>query len=419
MPGSVLLIAFHFPPCGVSSGLQRTLALARHLDKHGWHPTVLSVQPRAYEQVSSAQLNDIPGNVQVRRTWALDATHAFSVKGRYWSRLTVPDRWANWWLSAVPAGLQLIRSRRIDLIWSTYPIATAHRIASTLSRMSGLPWVADFRDPMVEQDPLTGEWTPGNPALRNARLRIERDAARHARKLVFCTDSARNIVLDRYPDVAPGRCHVVSNGYDESVFADAEQLASRAPASSRKVLLHSGTVYISPDRDPKALFGAIRKLSQNGTINAGNFELRLRNPSNPDYFQRLAASEGIADLVSVLPSINYRESLAEMLSAEGLLVLQGFTSNPAVPAKLYEYLRAGRPVVALVHPEGESAKTLRSVGLNEMASLTDSDAIAELLSNWVSSPTDSTSFVASRSAVSQYSREALTAQTAKVLDEVQ
>lgn len=413
----VLVIAYHFPPCAISSGIQRTLSFTKYLSRHGWHPVVLTVRNSAYERTNPSQLKNIPADVIVSRTFALDAARHLSFGGRHWSKLALPDRWRTWWLSAVPTGLKLIREHSIDAIWSTYPIATAHNIGATLSRISGVPWIADFRDPMVEYVARTNETYPLDPALRAARLRIEALAVAHAKKLVFCTKSASQIVAERYPKIEASRLAVISNGYDEQAFIEAEKLVPLEPKAERVVLLHSGTIYLSEDRDPTALFQAIKTLADKAIINAQNFELRLRDPSNNAAIQAMVSKAGISEFVTILPSRPYAEALAEMMCVDGLLVLQGHTSNPAVPAKLYEYLRAGRSILGLVDAAGETANTLRTMNIDTLADIIDTKDIAGLLEKWLNAVRSGNIPTSNREKVSAYSRESLTVQLAKLLDE--
>jgi glycosyltransferase involved in cell wall biosynthesis len=412
----VLMVAFHYPPFSASSGVQRALSFSIHLRRFGWHPYVLTADPRAFERSSPAQLADVPDDVEVQRTLALDAARHLAIKGRYWSRLALPDRWASWWLTAVPAGLAIIRRAGINAIWSTYPIATAHRIAATLSHRSGLPWVADFRDPMVEYMQGTSSAFPPEAHLRNARLRIEARAVREAKHLVFCTEGARDIVLDRYFELDRGRTTVVSNGYEESAFESATATRRPIKSNARRVLLHSGTIYLGPDRDPNGVMQAIRQLADRNAVSPADLELRLRDPSNESEIRKIVATVGVQDFVTILPPLPYREALAEMLSADGLLLLQGQTSNPAIPAKLYEYLRAGRPILPCVHHEGETARTLSALGILSHASLTNPDEISTLIEAWLTRPEHFERQLPGQDDVRSFSRERLTEKVAAILD---
>ncbi len=130
--GSVLMTAFHFPPQSTSSGVQRTLGFARHLGARGWRPLVLTAHPRAYTERNPSQLADMPKDLVVHRAFALDAKRHLGIKGRYLETCALPDRWASWWLGAVPAGLKMIRTHRPRVLWSTFPIATAHLVGLAL-----------------------------------------------------------------------------------------------------------------------------------------------------------------------------------------------------------------------------------------------------------------------------------------------
>ena len=373
----VLLVAFHFPPIKVSSGLERTLALVRHLPSCGWQPLVLTATESAYPATSSERLHKIPEQTVVRRSYALDASRHFAIRGRYPQILTLPDRWQSWTLSAVPAGLAMIRRYRPQVIWTTYPIASAHVIGYMLHRLSGIPWVADFRDPMVEQNSRTGALSPSWSALRYARLAIESRAARYADALSFCTDGARQICADRYPELDAARWRVIPNGFDESAFAVAER-SDRPQRPNREsiVLLHSGTIYPTPDRDPTYFFRALSRVLAQRKIDARPVKVVLRAAGVGTQYLELLTSLQLADHVVFAPSLPYEEALREMLDADGLIIFQGYTSNPAIPAKLYEYLRARRPIFALADKDGETARLIIKESAGEIVPLDDERLIA-------------------------------------------
>jgi glycosyltransferase involved in cell wall biosynthesis len=413
---SVLMIAFHYPPCRGSSGLQRSLSFSRYLPSHGWSPIVLSASPRSYADRGEDQLRDIPDSVSVKRAFALDTARHLSVRGRYVSWMSLPDRWVSWCLGAVPAGLQLIRRYRPKVIWSTYPIATAHFIGLTLHRLTDLPWIADFRDPMTEVDPITGQNHPPDPRLWRVRRWIESQAVRACTRAVLVTPGSLRIHAERYADLPASHWAVIGNGFDEQAFAGAERIRPSAAPNRPLVLLHSGVLYPTPDRDPTALFTALAKLRSTGRLSAADLKIVLRASGHDDRYRKQIRDLGIEGLVSLEPPVGYREALAEMLSADGLLLFQGYTSNPAIPAKLYEYLRARRPILAMVDSQGDTAATLKKAAVGRIVPLESSDKIATELIPFLEGLRRGTEPVASESQIFLHSREAKSAELASVLD---
>lgn len=369
----VLMVAFHFPPLSGSSGMQRTLRFAQHLPRFGWEPLVLTAKPMAYPQTRDDLLADIPPGMVVKRAWAFDCARHFSIFGRYPAAWARPDRWASWRLDAVRMGLQMIRDYRVDAIWSTYPIATAQVIGGQLARESKLPWVADFRDPMAQ------EGYPADPKTWAQWAHIEHSALKHAAASVFVARGAREYYRQRYPALDARRWQVIENGFDEDSFHPA---APREPLdSSRLTLLHSGVVY--PDeRDPRPLFEAIARHAAHWP----RFVLRLRASGHEAFLTSLIAHYGIARWVELAPPIPYRQALIEMQRADGLVVMQAKNCNAQIPAKIYEYLRAARPLIAFTHPEGDTADLMRRAHGGQAAPIADlaqSEQIASALGEFL------------------------------------
>jgi glycosyltransferase involved in cell wall biosynthesis len=409
----VLMVAFHFPPQRGSSGVQRTLKFSRYLGASGWQPLVLSAHPRAYAVKGDDQLGDVPAEVVVRRAFALDSSRHLAFKGRYLAALALPDRWISWLFGAVPAGLRLVRQYRPQVIWSTYPIATAHLIGLALHRLTGLPWVADLRDPMTDVD------YPPNRATRTAYRWVERQTVRHAARVVFTTPGAVAAYRTRYPHLPPERFVLIENGYDEENFSDAESLATprSAAAASPLLLVHSGIIY-KTERDPVPFFEALAALLKAGRISPATLQVRLRAPVHDDYLNALISSHGIGSIVTLAPHVPYREALNEMLSADALLVLQGSSCNTQIPAKIYEYLRAGRPILALTDPAGDTAATLRNVGIDSIGPLDSRDAIMETLMRFIGQVNAGTAPLPAPEVVLANSRRSRASQLGALLDEV-
>jgi len=416
----VLLIAFHFPPFKGSSGLERTLAFCRNLSAWGWQPMVLSANPRAYAGTSDERLADIPAEVHVERPFAMDTVRHLSIRGRHLPWTALPDRWVSWLAGAVPRGLRMIRQERPAVIWSTYPIATAHLIGWMLHRLTKVPWIADFRDPMVEYNDRENYYAPRNPSVRRARLRIERLCARNAAYAVFCTPGARRIFIDRYPDFPAHRALVIPNGYDEAAFAGLNTAApgdARAP-NTPLTLLHSGVLYPGPDRDPSAFLNAVRQLIDESPEWKHRLRIRFRASGHTSTYSALIARLNLQEIVELAPSVPYRNALAEMTAVDGLLVFQGYTSNPAIPAKVYEYLRARRPILALVDAEGDTAALLHRLRVGTVLPIDESEAIKAGLDTFLRNLNAGTAAILSAKDCQKFERARGAAILAQILDTI-
>jgi glycosyltransferase involved in cell wall biosynthesis len=413
-----LLIAFHFPPFKGSSGIERTLGFCRSLSRFGWQPLVLSANPRAYASVSDERLGDIPPEVVVARAQALDTARHLTIGGRYPRWAALPDRWVSWLGAGVIAGRRLIRREQPGVLWSTYPIATAHLIGYWLSRFARLPWVADFRDPMVEHDPRSGQDYPLDARVRRAYLRVERRAAERAAALVFCTRGAARIFQGRYPHVARDRIKIIPNGFDEAAFAGAAAPSVLPGSQNRIHLIHSGVLYPGPDRDPTPFLEAVRALLDAQPGWRKRLRVTLRATGHDQNFQPVVVRLGLSEIVSLAPMVPYRDALLEMQSASALLVFQGHTSNPAVPAKLYEYFRAGRPILALADADGDTAALLREEGVGVVLPIDDAAAIAAGLAKFLQDLQAGTVSVMSRERAASFERGSRARELAVLFSEV-
>jgi hypothetical protein len=411
MDKRVLLIAFHFPPEAISSGIQRTLSFFKHLGKYGWEPMVLSAHPRVYRQQNPSQLASLPAGLVVRRAFALDTKHHMGIKGRYLQLLALPDRWVSWFLGAVPAGLGLIRRHRPQVIWSTFPISTAHLIGLTLHRLTGIPWVADFRDPMIQPS------YPSAGLQRSVYQWIERQTIHHCQAAVFTTHSAMASYRTRYPHVPASKFSVIENGYDEDGFgaalASIPAMPAPAPGPRRLTLVHSGVLY-QDGRDPSAFLQAVAALRDAGKADASRLRVVLRAPGSVDTMTELVARHGVQDIVEVAPPVPYRDALAEMLAADGLMVFQGKPFNAQIPAKIYEYFRAGKPILGLVDTAGETARVLRAGGFSSLANMDRAAEIAEVLGRFLDGIERGEAHVASAELVAASSRTRRAEQLADV-----
>jgi len=407
----VLMVAFHLPPSAASSGHLRPLGFARYLPLSGWSAIGLSASRNAYSYRDPTSESFIPEGFHVHRAFALDARRHFGVRGKYPPILAQPDRWASWWPSAVYLGLRLIRRYQVQAIWSTYPIMTAHCVAHTLSRRTGLPWIADFRDPVTssvaERDRLTG----------STQIRWEGRILSRANYSVFTTPGAMRSYAERYPQAyGDGRLKIITNGFDEQDFADLPPY--RSPVGGRPLhLVHAGVLYPS-GRSPLPFFEALAKLHDSGFLATHEIRVTLRASGSEKQFGAELDRLGLQEIVDLAPSVPYREALAEQARADALLLFQGDQYDNQIPAKLYEYLRIGRPIFALVGERGDTAAALREAGGADVVPIQDASRIEQGLVRFLTSLVSGKAIQGHRSDIARWSRSQGAVELAKLLDKM-
>lgn len=326
----LLLIAYHYPPEN-TSGAARPARLARYLPEAG-------VECRVIARGSPEPVTEADAPAYQR--WLCEKVQRFLLP--YNERLP-------WLPAAVRAGSDLIRRERIDALYSTSPPLVTHLVAMELSRRFGLPWLADFRDPLV-----------GNP-WRRRRFRqydpwLERRIFDRAALCLANTDSLADEWRKAHPAQAE-KIRVLWNGYDPEA-----PVAEPVPqAGGPRTLLHAGSLY--GFRRPGPLVRALARLAGEGRVTADQWRLVLLGPLEPEVFDDCRAERErleSAGLLRVEGRLASREEAAAAQSSADVLVIldnSALESSMQVPAKLFEYVRTGQPILAWT-PEGSPTRRL-------------------------------------------------------------
>ena len=417
MTRRALVVAYCFPP-HAAIGTHRALRLVTHLAGRGWEIDVLTARPEAYlpgTAVDEGLLDRVPAGVRVTRTGAFrgltrlgraleplkrtlrpaadrpTGTTAARVadgggradrgaiavaKALVEELCAMPDKDVGWVAPAIARGLRASAGRRPDVIFSSAPPWSTHIVAAALARRLGSRWVADFRDPWV-RSPWT-RYTTG-PA-KGVATWLERLVVTTADAVLFTTEAARQEFAGHYGPAMAGRFHAVPNGCDPADFDGIES----GPATDQLVLLHAGTLY--GGRSPLPLLRAVAAVAAADPRAAARLRVRfLGSTTFPGLdIPRVCADLGIAGLVDLVPRVERRESLAEMRRASALVILQGGTSM-AIPGKLYEYLAAGRPILALCE-DGEMGALIREQGAGLVVPPENDAAIRDALLTLLATP---------------------------------
>jgi glycosyltransferase involved in cell wall biosynthesis len=264
--------------------------------------------------------------------------------------LTIPDAEVGWLAPAIAAGVAACRASAPDVIYASAPPWTGQLVAGALAGIFRRPWVADFRDPWAR-----APWREDRFrfAIGAARV-LERAVVSRCDRIVFVAGGNRDDFARSYGAAAAARFDLVPNGCDPAEF---DALGPQPLAEpDRFVLLHAGSLY-GGRRMPPSLIDAVTAAIARGAIDPATFRLRFLGAQPP---ADAAALRDLGGVVEFRPRVAREESLRAMMSASALLLLQpGHTVS--VPGKVYEYLAAGRPILAIAE-EGEIATLIRDCG---------------------------------------------------------
>jgi hypothetical protein len=182
-------------------------------------------------------------------------------------------------------------------------------------------------------------------------------------------------------------------------------------------LLHSGIVY-PKERDPTPLFAALRRLSDAGHIRADTFRIRFRAAVHDTLLRGLAREHGVEAFIETCPPVSYEDALQEMRCADALLVIQASDCNEQIPGKLYEYLRAGRPILCLSDSRGDTVALLQAAGVNSIAAIDVPDEVPLRIAEFLAAVREGRADLPTQDAVQSASRRGRARVLARHLDEV-
>lgn len=398
-----LFIAYNYPP-STEVGTHRTLRFARYLPEFGWQAAVLAPRPSDLIEGAKDTEPDAPGvyrarvrrplkagvrlrnrlRARRRRADASDApppplppTAASSGWLHRWVEpwFATPDEQVGWLVPATFRGLHAIGESGARVLYTTGPPHSAHLIGASLKAVTGLPWVADFRDPWARK-----AWA-AEADRRGLRARAQRGlealVVRLADRVVFNTEPMTREFRSVYPALS-ARFLAIPNGYDP---AEIEDFPGVEPSPEAFTLSHAGTLYRR--RSPMPLLEAIGRLRDRGIISAGRFELRLIGKIDPAFgAEAYVSRHALSAFVRLLPPVSRTESLRAMAESHVLLLIQPDTQLQ-VPGKLFEYLLFRKPVLALASPIGATADLVRDFGLGRVAPDRDVEAICGVLGQYV------------------------------------
>ena len=385
----VLIVSHTFPPLA-EVGTIRVTQLCRYLPDWGIEPVVLSAEEHCYETRDFTR--KLPSGLRVLRAPTMstpldwygaarrqlharlahgpadtqpNSRDAGNLKRNFKALLQVPDRYWGWYLPAIRMGTKLLRQEKIDAIYSSGPPWTSHLVARHLKEKFGLPWLIDFRDPWASAQPE--EVKPG--WWQRLAERMEESCVRSSDIVIGNTERLTVAFQRRYAKLGAARFRTLTNGFGDLVVPPLQ------PSTSKRLLLHLGSLYAKRRIDTFLL--ALADLVETGRLNPDSFEVLFQGETEVSYLAeaaRLVPHLMENGCIQFRPRITWEEASRLIWKANVLLLFQG-SHALQVPAKFYEYLQTGIPILA-VSEEGALPDVMSETGAGTCARPGDAREIA-------------------------------------------
>ena len=420
-----LLVTYYFPPAGGVSA-QRVLKFAQYLPDFGYLPTVLTVDPRyaAYPALDDTLHDYVPETATVVRTKSWDPFTLYarlqgkskddivgigfvkenqdrlvSRMGR-WIRGNVflPDARVGWTPFALRAAKQILQQQQPDIVLTTGPPHSIHRVGKQLQKRYAIPWVADFRDPWT--DYFFNAHMLQTRAAQAATARMEQRVLSQTDAVVAVSPS---IGVAFHQKAALRRYETIPNGFDPEDHSS--EPGKRTSGDGRFVIAHVGT--LTSEQHASGLLEALSRLDSTAELHfVGHVADRIL---------QAAADAGLSDRLHVRPFVPHAEAIAVMHAADVLLVSTGVgpRTKGIVTGKVFEYLGTGKPILGLGPPEGDLAALLHETGGGRLYRPDDTAAIEGYLRGLING---SIHIAADKDVLVPYTRQALTERLAALFD---
>ncbi|MBN2025469.1 MAG: hypothetical protein JW854_01715 [Actinobacteria bacterium] len=428
------MLAYEFPPMGGIAAV-RISKYVKYLPDFRWEPVVITVDNAPTNIPDPGLLEEVPPGLEIHHTFSLEPTRlvrvvrklaragrgekvveagkaAYSFTGLPFGLLTkvkglfIPDEKIGWLPFALASSLHAIREGGAEAIFSSSPPVTAHLVAMACKKMTGLPWICEFRDPWVDNphyDPVTG-------MHRRIIRTIEGAIARSCDALVYAAPGIGEGFKSRYGEEIGAKGHLITNGFDPDDFPGRIALDPECSFS------WIGSVY--KDLYPGSFMAAVKKLLQSGLAAQDELVVRFIGTFDLESLRSLEES-GLHDEVEVTGFLTHRECIERMRSSRVLLLqlADGKMSEILYAGKMFEYFGARRPILALVG-EGATKKLIEETGAGVAVNPHDVEGIEEALMGFISCFRAGDELWVDNPLREQFDREKQTGVLAAILDRV-
>lgn len=427
----VLIITYYWPPSG-GAGVQRWLKFVKYLRDFGWEPVVYTPENPEYPAIDNSLLKDIPEGIEIVRTpiWEPYSFYkklvgakknerinagflsekkrpGFAERFSIWLRgnFFIPDARKFWIKPSIKFLVKYLKQHPIDAIVSTGPPHSMHMIALGVKKRTGLPWLADFRDPWTNID-FYHELMLSSWADRKHHKQ-EMSVLKKADEVVVISNSMKTDFLK----LLNREYSVITNGYDQDDIAGLD-----VKIDERFSIAHIGTMVKT--RNPLLLWQVLSEETARDADFANDLEIKLVGSVDYSVTESIEAA-GLGKYMKRISYVPHNEVVKLQQQSQVLLLLINDTPNAKVilPGKFFEYMAARRPILCIGPIDGDAAGVILETNAGYVSEKNDKESIRIALNELYTRFRSGKNTVESKG-IARFSRESLTGRMAERLQAI-
>ena len=395
----VLIISYYWPPTG-GSGVQRWVKFAKYLPSEGWQPVIYTPENPEQLAVDESLAAEVPEAAEVVKTRIIEPYELYKKllrrsghskeavevnpvnaqnksllqKAAMWVRgnLFRPDPRCLWIGPSVRFLKKYLSEHPVDLIVSTGPPQSMHMIGLRLSRETGLPWIADFRDPWTKI--FYFKHLSMTPATERWHKKMEKMVLDEASAVVAVSP----LVQQEFQAMTDTPVELITNGFDECDFSSEPCTEAYGGASQEFTITHTGL--FAADGNPTVLWDVLAEKCHADEAFRKLLRIKLIGKTD-DQILKALKDRGLEES---LINMGYQtHSVAVEQQRQASVLILPLRKEPeyraVLPGKLFEYLASQRPILGIGQPDGAMAMIVNETGTGTVIDWNDKEGISQYI----------------------------------------
>lgn len=421
----VLIITYYWVPSG-GSGVQRWLKFVKYLQNFNIQPIIYTVDNPKYAIVDKSLKKDVPDNIKVLRNSIFEPNNLFSFLGKKNTNTSagflnpnpslfgkllqyiranyfVPDARKFWIRPSVTFLKKYLKNNKIDVIISTGPPHSLHLIGLRIKQELGIKWVADFRDPWTDIDYF--HQLPLTKKTIDKHKKMEKKVLKTADKVLVVGKT-----MKQHFSKFSNNVHIITNGFDTKNLSK-----ENISLDTRFTITHIGLM--NSDRNPNNLWKVLANICKENINFANDYELKLVGKVSEDVLKSIKTNQlKNINLVGYVP-----HSKAQQLQQQSQVLLLAVNRVPSakmiITGKVFEYLQAKRPILAIAPKNGDLAEIITQTQSGKTVGFNDENKLKLIILDWYKQYKKS-KLTVSPVNIERYHRKNLTKKLANLLNEL-